>query len=129
MLKPPALAAGVRGDLTEGQREEKFAGHSWRAGLASPAEFDERHVQKQLGHASTEMTSGYQRRRDRFRVNLTKAARLWAERPLPRRLERRGTRCVVRERVPTTKHPHSVACSRHDATRYPPDQSARYGHM
>jgi len=33
-------------------------------------------AQKQLGHASTEMTRRYQRRRDRFRVNLTMAAGL-----------------------------------------------------
>ena len=32
--------------------------------------------QKQLGHASAEMTRGYQRRRDRFWVNLTRAAGL-----------------------------------------------------
>ena len=76
LVKRTALAAGVRGDLTEGEREEKFAGHSLRAGLASSAEVDERHVQKQLGHASAEMTRRYQRRRDRFRVNLTKAAGL-----------------------------------------------------
>lgn len=56
LVKRPALAAGVRGDLSEGEREEKFAGHSLRAGLASSAEVDERHVQKQLGHASAEMT-------------------------------------------------------------------------
>jgi hypothetical protein len=30
----------------------------------------------QLGHASAEMTRRYQRQRDRFRVNLTKAAGL-----------------------------------------------------
>ncbi|WP_454659073.1 site-specific integrase [Bosea beijingensis] len=76
LVKRTALAAGVRGDLDEGEREEKFAGHSLRAGLASSAEVDERHVQKQLGHASAEMTRRYQRRRDRFRVNLTKAAGL-----------------------------------------------------
>ena len=70
------MAAGVRGDLTEGERERKFSGHSLRAGLASSAEVDERYVQKQLGHASAEMTRRYQRRRDRFRVNLTKAAGL-----------------------------------------------------
>ena len=51
-------------------------GHSLRAGLASSAEIDERYVQKHLGHASAEMTRRYQRRRDRFRVNLTKAAGL-----------------------------------------------------
>ncbi len=76
LVKRTALAAGVRGDLPEGERGGKFAGHSLRAGLASSAEVDERHVQKQLGHVSAEMTRRYQRRRDRFRVNLTKAAGL-----------------------------------------------------
>lgn len=76
LVKRTALAAGVRGDLSEGEREQKFAGHSLRAGLASSAEVEERHVQKHLGHASAEMTRRYQRRRDRFRVNLTKAAGL-----------------------------------------------------
>lgn len=76
LVKRTALAAGVRGDLSETEREQKFAGHSLRAGLASSAEVDERYVQKQLGHASAEMTRRYQRRRDRFRVNLTKAAGL-----------------------------------------------------
>ena len=76
LVKRLALAAGVRGDLSEREREEKFAGHSLRAGLALSAEVDERYVQKHLGHASAEMTRRYQRRRDRFRVNLTKAAGL-----------------------------------------------------
>jgi integrase len=76
LVKKTALAAGVRGDLSETERGHKFAGHSLRAGLASSAEVDERYVQKQLGHASAEMTRKYQRRRDRFRVNLTKAAGL-----------------------------------------------------
>lgn len=76
LVKRAALAAGVRGDLTEGEREMKFSGHSLRAGLASSAEVDEGYVQRQLGHASAEMTRRYQRRRDRFRVNLTKAAGL-----------------------------------------------------
>jgi len=76
LVKRAALAAGVRGDLSEIERAFKFSGHSLRAGLASSAEVDERHVQKQLGHASAEMTRRYQRRRDRFRVNLTKAAGL-----------------------------------------------------
>ncbi|WP_374818690.1 site-specific integrase [Brucella grignonensis] len=76
LVKRAALAAGVRGDLSEGERVQKFAGHSLRAGLASSAEVDERYVQKQLGHASAEMTRKYQRRRDRFRVNLTKASGL-----------------------------------------------------
>lgn len=76
LVKRAALAAGVRGDLPEARRAEKFAGHSLRAGLASSAEVDERYVQKQLGHTSAEMTRRYQRRRDRFKVNLTKAAGL-----------------------------------------------------
>lgn len=76
LVKRAALAAGVRSDLSEGERERLFAGHSLRAGLASSAEVDERYVQKQLGHASAEMTRKYQRRRDRFRVNLTKASGL-----------------------------------------------------
>ena len=76
LVKKTALAAGVRGDLSEAERTSLFAGHSLRAGLASSAEVDERYVQKQLGHASAEMTRRYQRRRDRFRVNLTKASGL-----------------------------------------------------
>ena len=55
---------------------EKHAQIGLWMGLASSAEVDERYVQKQLGHASAEMTRRYQRRRDRFRVNLTKAAGL-----------------------------------------------------
>src|SRR5271165_3784095 len=62
LVKSAALAARVRGDLTEGEREKKFSGHSPRAGFASSAEVDERYVQKQLGHASAEMTRRYQRR-------------------------------------------------------------------
>ncbi|TPN81035.1 site-specific integrase [Mesorhizobium sp. CU2] len=76
LVKRTALAAGVRGDLPEGQRGKLFAGHSLRSGLASSAEVDERYVQKHLGHTSAEMTRKYQRRRDRFRVNLTKASGL-----------------------------------------------------
>lgn len=76
LVKKTAMAAGIRGELPELERVLKFGGHSLRAGLASSAEVDERYVQKQLGHASAEMTRRYQRRRDRFRVNLTKAAGL-----------------------------------------------------
>ena len=74
--KQTVLDAGIRSDLPEKERLALFSGHSLRAGLASSAEVDERYVQKQLGHASAEMTRRYQRRRDRFRVNLTKAAGL-----------------------------------------------------
>ncbi len=70
-LDRPALAK-----LSDDERVKHFAGHSLRAGLASSAEVDERYVQEHLGHPSAEMTRQYQRRRDRFRVNLTKAAGL-----------------------------------------------------
>lgn len=76
LIKQTVLAAGIRSDLPEPERLALFSGHSLRAGLASSAQVDERHVQKQLGHVSAEMTRRYQRRRDRFRVNLTKAAGL-----------------------------------------------------
>ena len=39
-----ALAAGIRGELPEGERGGKFAGHTLRAGLASTAELDESYV-------------------------------------------------------------------------------------
>lgn len=76
LVKRTALAVGVRSDLPEVERGLLFAGHSLRAGLASSADIEERYVQKQLGHASAEMTRKYQRRRDRFRTNLTKASGL-----------------------------------------------------
>ncbi|MEO1606999.1 MAG: tyrosine-type recombinase/integrase [Pseudomonadota bacterium] len=76
LIKATVLKSGIRGDLPEAERLALFSGHSLRAGLATSAEVDERYVQKQLGHASAEMTRRYQRRRDRFRVNLTKAAGL-----------------------------------------------------
>ncbi len=76
LVQKCALAAGLRGDLTEGERRLAFGGHSLRAGLASSAQIEEAHVQKHLGHASAEMTRRYQRKRDRFKVNLTKAAGL-----------------------------------------------------
>jgi integrase len=76
LVKHTVLKAGVRSDLPEKDRAALFGGHSLRAGLASSAEIDEAHVQRQLGHASAEMTRRYQRRRERFQVNLTKAAGL-----------------------------------------------------
>ena len=76
LIKQTVREAGLRPDLPEAERLRLYSGHSLRAGLASSAEVDERFIQKQLGHASAEMTRRYQRRRDRFRVNLTKAAGL-----------------------------------------------------
>ena len=60
LVKQAALAAGVRADRPVGERANKLAGHLLQAGLAS----------------SAQMTPRYLRRRDRFRVNLTKAAGL-----------------------------------------------------
>jgi len=82
LIKQTVEAAGLRPELSKAGRLALFSGHSLRAGLASSAEVDERHIQKQLGHVSAEMTRRCQRRRDRFRVNLTKAAGLRP--PLPR---------------------------------------------
>lgn len=76
LIKQAAEDAGLHPELPKAERLALYSGHSLRAGLASSAEVDERYVQKQLGHASAEMTRRYQRRRDRFRVNLTKAAGL-----------------------------------------------------
>jgi len=76
LIKKTVLDAGIRADLPKGERVKLFSGHSLRAGLATSANVDERYIQKQLGHASPEMTRRYQRNRDRFRVNLTKAAGL-----------------------------------------------------
>jgi integrase len=76
LVKQTVRDAGLRPDLPEAERIALYSGHSLRAGLASSAEVDERYVQRQLGHASAEMTRRYQRRRDRFRVNLSKAAGL-----------------------------------------------------
>ena len=76
LIKQTVQSAGIRSDLPEKDRLALFSGHSLRAGLASSAEVDERYAQKQLGHATAEMTRHYQRRRDRFRVNMTKAAGL-----------------------------------------------------
>ena len=76
LIKQTVEDAGLHPELSKAERLRLYSGHSLRAGLASSAEVDERYVQKQLGHASAEMTRRYQRRRDRFRVNLTKAAGL-----------------------------------------------------
>ena len=63
---PTALPADLHHDLSEDVRAAKFSSHSLRAGLPSSAEVDERHVQNR----------SYHRRRDRFRVNLTRASGL-----------------------------------------------------
>jgi len=76
LVKTSAMKAGVRSDLPEAERKALFSGHSLRSGFASSAAIDEAHIQRQLGHASAEMTRGYRQTRERFKVNLTKAAGL-----------------------------------------------------
>lgn len=76
LVKTTAMKAGVRSDLPEAKRLALFSGHSLRSGFASSAAIDEAHIQRQLGHASAEMTRGYRQTRERFTVNLTKAAGL-----------------------------------------------------
>ncbi len=76
LVKTSAMKAGVRADLPEARRMALFSGHSLRSGFASSAAIDEAHIQRQLGHASAEMTRGYRQTRERFTVNLTKAAGL-----------------------------------------------------
>ena len=44
LVQKTALAAGIRGDLSEGERKRAFGGHSLRAGLASSAQIEEAHV-------------------------------------------------------------------------------------
>ena len=86
LVQKTALAAGIRGDLSEGERKLAFSGHSLRAGLASSAKIEEAHVQRHLGHASAEMTRRYQRKRDRFKVNLTRGGRVVTDRQILRRV-------------------------------------------
>lgn len=76
LVKTSAMKAGVRSDLPEAKRLALFSGHSLRSGFASSAAIDEAYIQRQLGHASAEMTRGYRQTRERFTVNLTKAAGL-----------------------------------------------------
>lgn len=76
LIKSTIIVARLYTDIDPMERLNMFSGHSLRAGLATHAQADERFVQKQLGHSSADMTRKYQRERDRFRVNLTKAAGL-----------------------------------------------------
>ena len=76
LVQKTALAAGIRGDLSEGERKRAFGGPFAARRPRLSAQIEEAHVQRHLGHASAEMTRRYQRKRDRFKVNLTKAAGL-----------------------------------------------------
>jgi integrase len=49
LVKRTAMAAGIRADLSESDRKARFSSHSLRTGLASSADVDGRHGQKQLG--------------------------------------------------------------------------------
>lgn len=76
IVKRAVAQTAIGSYLPEHERLQAYSGHSLRAGLASSAEVEEGRIQRQLGHASAEMTRRYQRRRDRFRFNLTKASGL-----------------------------------------------------
>jgi integrase len=73
LVKRSADAAGLRPDVTGPARRALFSGHSLRAGFASYAALDERHIQRQLGHASVDTTRLYQRRAERFGAAATKS--------------------------------------------------------
>ena len=60
LIKQTVVNAAIRRELSEKDGVALFSGHSLRAGLASSAEVDERYIQKQLGHASAEITRRYQ---------------------------------------------------------------------
>ncbi|MCX7339667.1 MAG: hypothetical protein NT037_03955 [Hyphomicrobiales bacterium] len=75
-MKQTDLEVGLCPDLPKRDRAALFGGLSLLAGLAPSADIDEAHVQHRLGHASADMTRHHQRRRDRSRVHLTKAAGL-----------------------------------------------------
>ena len=76
LIKVTVLGNGIGTNLPEKDRLALFSGHSLRAGIASSAEIDARRVHKHLGCSSAEMTRRYQRRKDCFRVDLTKGAGL-----------------------------------------------------
>lgn len=76
IVKKAVVKAGVGAHLNRPDPQSAYAGHSLRSGFASSAEIDEGKVQRQLGHASSDMTRRYQRHRQRFKTNLTKATGL-----------------------------------------------------
>ncbi|MGC1504567.1 MAG: tyrosine-type recombinase/integrase [Sulfitobacter sp.] len=76
LIKQTVLDAGIRSELPEKERVSLFSGHSLRTGLATSADVDEQHVQKRLVLSNSEMSQWYQRRRNWFRINRTKAAGL-----------------------------------------------------
>jgi integrase len=57
LIRQTVEAVGLRPELTKAERLNLYSGHSLRVGLASSAGGDERYVQKQIGHASAEMTA------------------------------------------------------------------------
>ena len=77
VIKATRRESGIRAGQQEGKRLALFLDLSLGASVASYVEVDKRYTQKQLGHALAELTRRYQHRRDRFRVNLTRAAGLW----------------------------------------------------
>jgi hypothetical protein len=58
LVQRTALAAGLWGDLPEGERRLTFAGHSLCVGLATAADVEKALVQRRLGHAFANTTRG-----------------------------------------------------------------------
>jgi len=72
----------VQPDLPEKERLALFSGHPLRAGRASSAEGDERHVPKHLAHASVEITRRCQQRPDTFPIKSDQGGTAVGRRPI-----------------------------------------------
>lgn len=80
LVKKTALAAGVRGDLSEAERGQNSAAP--RCARVTPPRPRSTSDTCKSSSAIAEITRRYQRRGDRLRINLTKAAGLCSSNPL-----------------------------------------------
>ena len=76
LIKQTVLDAGLRSELPEKERLALFSGHSLRTGFASSVSVDGHNVRKKIKYGSYEEPQHSRPHRERFRVNLTKAAGL-----------------------------------------------------
>ncbi len=129
------LAAGVRGELPETERGQKFAWHSLRAGLASSAEVDERYVQRQLGHTSAAATGfastspkqqGYKSGPCPIGVLASAMVRRWQHFSQ----YRLGYRKTVSNKMGVSRQDHELAYRRGDKLRIEPGEPIqRHGNL
>ena len=75
LVQKRALKAGIRGELTEGERKRAFGGHSCGPG-SPPRRKSRRRMCKTPRPRQRRDDPEIQRKRDQFKVNLTKAAGL-----------------------------------------------------